>query len=105
MYFDNFDPEKSKNPFSYYTQIIYYAFLRRIDKEKKQSYIRGKLIRDTTVESFETQDSDNQEDFQNSYIGFMQQHGTFDETYEERRKKKKKKSHVSLDEFIESPSE
>jgi hypothetical protein len=105
MYFDNFDPTKSKNPFSYYTQIIYYAFLRRIDKEKKQSYIRGKLIRDTTIESFETQNSDNEEDFQNSYIGFMQQHGTFDETYEERRKKKKKKSHVSLDEFIETPNE
>jgi hypothetical protein len=35
----------------------------------------------------------------------MQQHGTFDETYEERRKKKKKKSHVSLDEFIETPNE
>jgi hypothetical protein len=32
MYFDNFDPTKSKNPFAYFTQIIYYAFLRRISK-------------------------------------------------------------------------
>ena len=39
----NFDGEKSKNPFSYFTQIIYYAFLRRIEKEKKQSYIKNKL--------------------------------------------------------------
>ena len=39
----NFDPEKSKNPFSYFTQIIYYAFLRRIEKEKKQSYIKLKM--------------------------------------------------------------
>ena len=43
MYAHNFDPEKSKNPFSYFTQIIYYAFLRRIEKEKKQSYVKFKL--------------------------------------------------------------
>lgn len=42
MYFENFDPEKSKNPFAYFTQIIYYAFLRRIQKEKKQLYIKYK---------------------------------------------------------------
>lgn len=106
MYFDNFNPEKSSNPFSYFTQIIYYAFLRRIEKEKKQSYIKGKLIRDTTVESFETQGSDHDEDFHNSYIGFMQQHGTFDEGFEERMKKKKKKKNkeddtITLDNFTE----
>jgi hypothetical protein len=44
MYCSNFDPEKSKNPFSYFTQIIYFAFLRRIQKEKKQVYIKYKLI-------------------------------------------------------------
>ena len=42
MYFRNFDPEKSKNPFAYFTQIIYYAFLRRIMKEKKQLYVKYK---------------------------------------------------------------
>ena len=30
QYFDNFDPAKSKNPFAYFTQVIYFAFLRRI---------------------------------------------------------------------------
>ena len=43
MYASNFNPEKSKNPFSYFTQIIYYAFLRRIQKEKKQSYVKYKM--------------------------------------------------------------
>ena len=105
QYFDNFDPTKSSNPFSYFTQIIYYAFLRRIDKEKKQSYIKGKLIRDTTIESFEVQDQDHDEDFHNAYIGFMQQHGTFDDQFEEKRKKKKKKSAVTLDNFIECANE
>ena len=44
MYAHNFNPEKSKNPFSYFTQIIYYAFLRRIEKEKKQSYIKFRMM-------------------------------------------------------------
>jgi hypothetical protein len=43
MYAHNFNPRKSKNPFSYFTQIIYYAFLRRIEREKKQGYIKYKL--------------------------------------------------------------
>jgi hypothetical protein len=42
MYFNNFDPSKSSNPFAYFTQIIYYAFLRRIQKEKKQLYVKYK---------------------------------------------------------------
>ena len=43
-YINNFDPNKSNNPFAYFTQIIYYAFLRRIQKEKKQLYIKHKAI-------------------------------------------------------------
>ena len=39
QYLDNFNPDKSKNPFAYFTQIIYYAFIRRIQKEKKQSHV------------------------------------------------------------------
>ena len=42
MYMDNFDPVKYKKPFAYFTQIIYYAFLRRIQKEKKQTYVKYK---------------------------------------------------------------
>ena len=44
QYILNFDPEKSKNPFAYFTQIIYYAFLRRIQKEKKQLEIKSKIL-------------------------------------------------------------
>lgn len=42
QYMHNFNPEKTQNPFAYFTQIIWYAFLRRIAKEKKQMYIRYK---------------------------------------------------------------
>jgi hypothetical protein len=45
MYCSNFDPDKSSNPFSYFTQIIYYAFLRKIAKEKKQNYIKYKYLK------------------------------------------------------------
>ena len=44
QYIHNFDPEKSRNPFAYFTQIIHYAFLRRIQKEKKQLDIKTKII-------------------------------------------------------------
>ena len=50
QYIHNFNPEKSKNPFAYFTQIIYYAFIRRIQKEKKQQHIRHKVIENMNVD-------------------------------------------------------
>lgn len=44
QYIDNFDPEKSSNPFAYFTQMIWFAFLRRISKEKKQLEIKNKIL-------------------------------------------------------------
>jgi len=43
-YFNNFDPDKSSNPFAYFTQIIYFAFLARINSEKKHLYIKQKTL-------------------------------------------------------------
>ena len=42
QYLDNFDPDKSNNPFAYFTQIIYYAFVRRIQKEKNKLLLNKK---------------------------------------------------------------
>ena len=58
QYIHNFDPEKSKNPFAYFTQIIYYAFLRRIQKEKKQTHIKNKMIEKQQYETFTTLEGD-----------------------------------------------
>ena len=58
MYASNFNPEKSTNPFAYFTQIIYYAFLRRIQKEKKQTHIKNKIIEKQNYETFTTLDND-----------------------------------------------
>ena len=47
QYIHNFNPEKSQNPFAYFTQIIHYAFQRRIQKEKKQLEIKNKILEKT----------------------------------------------------------
>ena len=49
QYLNNFNPEKSQNAFAYITQIIYYAFLRRIQKEKKQAAIKHKAIMNSGI--------------------------------------------------------
>ena len=56
QYIYNFDPAKSKNPFAYFTQIVHYAFLRRIQKEKKQLDIKTKIIEKTGYDEVMTVD-------------------------------------------------
>jgi hypothetical protein len=56
VYCHRFDPEKSKNPFSYFTQICWYAFIRRITKEKRQIEICDKIISKSGFEEFFTGD-------------------------------------------------
>lgn len=51
MYFDNFNPDISQNPFAYFTQIIYYAFYRRINKEEKSRYIMYKKFQEGVLET------------------------------------------------------
>ena len=51
-YLDRFDETKSKNPFSYFTQIVYYSFLRKISSEKKQLYIKYKVILNSEIDDF-----------------------------------------------------
>jgi len=102
QYIDNFDPSKSKNPFAYFTQIIYYAFLRRIAKEKKQSYIKGKLIQDMPFEMFELQEQDESGEFHNAYLEFMQNNNTFDDFIGRKKERAaKKKLESNLNAFID----
>ena len=56
QYIHNFNPERSQNPFAYFTQIIHYAFLRRIQKEKKQLEIKTKIIERTGYDEVMTID-------------------------------------------------
>jgi len=60
-YIDNFDPAKSKNPFAYFTQITYYAFIRRIQKEKKQIDTKKKFIGSLDMQELLAADADGNE--------------------------------------------
>jgi hypothetical protein len=89
MYFRNFDETKSKNPFAYFTQIIYFAFLRRIQKEKRQLYVKYKATEQFGIfDEFEMFEDEN---------GNMRQFQMYDNisefihTYEEAAKEKKNK--------------
>jgi DNA-directed RNA polymerase specialized sigma24 family protein len=64
QYIENFNPEKSKNPFAYFTQIIYYAFLRRIQKEKRQLEIKNKILTKSGYDQvFHTDDKSSHSDY------------------------------------------
>ena len=71
QYLGNFNPEKSNNPFAYFTQIIYYAFIRRIQKEKKQTTIKHKLIMDANYDDMTLQPGEDR-DFKNQFTEFLQ---------------------------------
>ncbi|WP_438964689.1 hypothetical protein [Winogradskyella sp.] len=67
QYIHNFNPDKSKNPFAYFTQIIHYAFLRRIQREKRQLDIKNKIVEKTGFESLMTSDSNLTSEYRNDY--------------------------------------
>lgn len=100
-YFDNFDPTKSDNPFAYFTQIIYYAFLRRIQKEKKHVYTRHKLAENNVLfdELVELSDHD---DFVIDASHFEADNiSEFMKSFEDSIEKKKQKRKKGIDLFIE----
>ncbi|AGR47681.1 sigma factor for late transcription [Sinorhizobium phage phiM7] len=56
LYWESFDPEKGKNPFAYFTQVTHYAFLRRIEKEKYQLYVKFKSLENFMLENVNSGD-------------------------------------------------
>lgn len=103
MYLHNFNPEKSKNPFAYFTQIIYYAFLRRIQKEKKQTELKQKLIQNMVVDDSLFTDEHDDGQYTNQYLEFLQDNMYDDKQVEEMKEiqKEKKERKGALDEFME----
>ena len=104
---NNFDPEKSSNPFAYFTQVIWFAFIRRIQKEKKQTYVRHKVLEnamltDTVFEHGEQSDfgSSSMKELSNDYINdFVEK---YEASMENKKKtiKKKKGLEVFYDETV-----
>jgi hypothetical protein len=73
LYFDKFDHEKYSNPFAYFTQIVYFAYLRRIAKEKHQFLLKHKIIQSVGNKVLDLQGHDDDIEFVNSYREFLQQ--------------------------------
>ena len=100
---DNFDPEKSMNPFSYFTQIAFYAFLRRIEKEQKEAYIKAKILEYIPVEDLVTTDDTLNEEGM-TFIESIRDNYYFDVLGWEDKRQKVKKSVVKigvLEKFME----
>ncbi len=100
QYIGNFNVEKSNNAFAYITQICYYAFLRRIQKEKKQVFIKQQMTMDITQDTFETIDGDTT-GMTNTNVEWMQENMT-QVQYEPRKSKRKTSTKTKgLDKFTE----
>ena len=90
QYLDNFNPETSNNPFAYFTQIIYYAFVRRIQKEKKQTVIKQRMIAEANYDDMTLQPGEDRE-FRNQFTEFLQRNLPLEEDKLPTKKKKKAK--------------
>ena len=100
QYCGNFNPEKSKNPFAYFTQIIYYAFLRRIAKEKKQQHVKHQIISNMNVEMM----MQGEDMSQAGYVDYLQKNFLPDEAVY-KPKKKVKKEPKGLEKFYDEQGE
>ncbi len=92
QYANNFDPAKSKNPFSYFTQIIYFAFLRRISREKKHLYVKYKAMELQGMDHPSTQQIEEgvpQSSKPNIYENIQEFIHTFESTHEQKKLKAK----------------
>ena len=86
---DKFDPAKSSNPFAYYTQIIYFAFIRRIQKEKKQQVTKYKMLENIDLEMFKGQIEGNDDYLEQLIENMKKQMDTVEPSKKEIKKGKK----------------
>lgn len=53
-----FNPDLSQNPFGYFTKIIFWAFVRRIEHEKRDHKMRDDMMFDITNDFYVTQNGE-----------------------------------------------
>ena len=108
LYFDNFDPNKSQNPFAYFTQIIYYAFHRRISKEEKNRYIIYKKFQESVLDTSDASlmiDSDDQHLISSTMYDNLNEFIKKFEKREAEKKEKRKQVKEGLEKFVEGESD
>lgn len=99
QYAHNFNPRKSKNPFAYFSQIVYYAFIRRIQREKKHLYVKYKSTElNGVLDNYDQMESED---------GMTRQYEQYDnisefiKNFENAKERKKAKLKKGLEKFIE----
>lgn len=95
---EKFDPSRGMNPFAYFTQITFFAFVRRIQKEKKQQATKYKMMENVDIDMLLSHSQDNEE-FANQLIEMVRKQ--YDQIDTDKKilptKKKKKETDSSLD--------
>jgi hypothetical protein len=106
-YFDRFDHEKYSNPFAYFTQIVYFAFLARINFEKKQLYIKQKTLENLYFGGMLAEQNKNDTDkninvdLDNDYMNNLV--SSYEKKQAEKKEKNKnKKTKVGIENFYET---
>ena len=103
LYFDNFNPDKGSNPFAYFTQIIYYAFHRRISKEEKNRYIIYKKFQESVLDTSDAAlmiDSDDNHLISSTMYDNLNEFIKKFEGREAEKKEKRKAAKEGLDQFF-----
>ena len=103
MYFDNFDSDKYSNPFAYFTQIIYYAFHRRIAKEEKNRYIIYKKFQESVLDTSDASlmvDADDNHVVSSTMYDNLNEFIKKFETREAEKKEKRKEKKEGLERFV-----
>lgn len=105
IYMNNFDPKKSSNPFAYFTQITYYAFVRRIQKEKRHLQTKYKYIESLDLSELLSQQDMDASQYSNSFVSYLKKqvdtaHKELHEVKKEKRKKTRKPKYLQQEDAL-----
>lgn len=92
----NFNPAKSTFPFSFFTTIAYHAFLRRIEKEKRESYIKSRMMIELPVEELMDMEEDDAAQLQNQYMDYLRENNFLNQEEPLAVRKRKARKNVEL---------
>lgn len=95
-YIDRFNTDKGSNAFAYFTQIIFWAFVRRIKQEKQQMLLKARLIQSMSMKLCDCQEQDEDMQFVNGYLEFLQDQKVYDKMLEADEKKKLEKKMLAM---------
>ena len=89
LYAHNFNPEKSKNPFAYFTQIIYQSYVRRIVKERKLMHIKYLFVERSGILEELDPNSEGNKKITKVWVDYLRSHEKYATNPDTKKKKPK----------------